>query len=66
MSNNTCSWRLGEAPNFVRCGATVRFKMVRDDDERLVRKYFHFCDEHIKLYHEVCKDDDFYDEDMGK
>jgi len=45
-----CSWLLsgvGEFPER-RCGAAVRYHMVRDDDDNLVRKYEHFCETHKK------------------
>jgi len=46
----TCCWvfsKPGEFPvNY--CGKPVPYTMVRDDDDRSVRKYQSFCDEHQK------------------
>jgi len=49
MSAHTCCWILRAAEPGVDaayCGKPTRYKMVRDDDDNLVREYKHFCDEH--------------------
>lgn len=50
MPSHFCLWILsnpGELPT-KHCGAPVRYTMKRDDDDRLVRVYATFCDEHQK------------------
>lgn len=45
-----CTWVLKTSqehpPRGLYCGAEVRFKIVRDDDGRAVRKYDSLCPEH--------------------
>lgn len=42
---HTCLYILSTKPTRL-CGDPVRFKIVRDDDYRKVRKYNSFCDKH--------------------
>ena len=48
--NHKCCWVLSKVGEFpVRyCDAPTRYTMKRDDDNRLVRAYNAFCDEHQK------------------
>jgi hypothetical protein len=43
-----CTWLLSEPCVFPAklCGSPTRYKMVKDDDDRLVRKYDHLCPAH--------------------
>lgn len=46
-----CRWVKSPATpgvNAVFCEKPVHFKMVPDDDDRPVRKYNAFCDEHMQ------------------
>jgi len=43
-----CCWvlsKIGEP--IVYCNKKVKYKMVRDDDHNLTRKYDSFCEEHM-------------------
>lgn len=45
---HTCCWifsKPGELPVH-RCGQPVGYRMVRDDDQNLVRQYYPLCPEH--------------------
>lgn len=60
MKHN-CRWVLRPASpgvDAIYCEKPVKYKMVRDDDQNLVRKYNAFCDEHQKKAQEQ-KDEDY-------
>lgn len=44
---NNCRWVLA---NGSYCEAKVKYRMVRDDDQNLVRKYNPFCPDHMSKW----------------
>lgn len=57
-----CCWVLRPAEvgkPALYCHKPTKYQMVRDDDERLVRKYHSFCPEHQKALEAQPKDEEY-------